>query len=203
MEDRMDIMATGDGWAFPLVGLGGFKYGVDKKTGDLSLVIDPKAKHKRDTFMVETPRGLFIETMKDGEVIQEGGDGNWCHITVGKKPVTLRYKKLPDPGLSKRELDKCRKKVRRYLVDGQPYSAGVPDTLTGLVKWAEGLLVKIPASSRKDARCSFDTSSEYGETYPHVEVSYIEAETDDEVIERVKIERERARLKDISRSALN
>jgi len=196
----MDIWATGDSWAFGM-GLGGFKYAVDKKTRDLSLVLDNKAEYKRDSFMVQTGRGIFIETLVDGEVVQSGGDGNWYYITLGKKPTILRYKKLPDPELSAPEIEKNRQSVKRWLVDDQPCGAGVPDTLVGLIGWAEKLLKKIPEKSREAARCSFDTSSSYGETYPQVEVTYSEPETDEEVIARVKIERERGRIAGLEKRA--
>ena len=192
----MDIMATGDGWAFRL-GADGFRYAVDKKTGDLSLVIDTGAKYKRDLFMVEGPRGIFIETIKAGEVVQTDGDGNQYCITLSKEPIVLRYKKLPEPNLTPIQINKGRHKVTRTLVDDQPYGAGVPDTLIGVIKWAQKHLESIPEKSRRTARCRFDTYMSYGETYPHVEVSYEEAETDEEVIARVKIERERDRLADI------
>lgn len=197
----MDIIATGSGWGVGLGGLGGFKYAFDKEAGTLSVVLDDSATFKRDLFMVTTPRGVFIETVKDGEVIQDGGDGDWYHVLVGETPVALRYKALPDPNLSKGDLRKHRQKVTRYLVDDTSYSAGVPDTLVGVIKWAEELLAKIPTGSRKTAKCRFDTSTEYGETYPHVEVSYEEPESDEEVVARVKVDRELARIAEAKKRA--
>lgn len=44
---------------------------------------------------------------------------------------------------------------------------------------------------------TLDTSVEYGETYPNIEISYEEQETDEEVVRRIQIERERARLSEL------
>lgn len=196
----MDIWATGGGWAFGMTA-DNFKYAIGKDHS-LTLVENTKAKYRRNIVTVTTNRGTFLETLDaDGNVIGEGGDGDWYSIHLSKKLVTLRCKTLPDPKLSPAELKTYRSSVTRYLADDQPHSAGVPDTLTGLIGWAEKLLGKIPKAYRKDARCSFDTSTSYGETYPHVEVSYSEPETDAEVIARVKVERERARLAVIAKKA--
>lgn len=196
----MDIFAIGGSWGFALGGGGGFKYSVDKKSGDLSLVLAPKAKYKRAVFAVNVPSGVFLETVNaDGEVIFTGGDGDHYYIHLGKKPMTLRYKRLPDPKLTTKEIDKERQNVTRCLFDNHSWNAGEPDTLIGLIAWAEKLLAKIPEKYRKAAVCRFDTSMSYGETYPHVEVSYEEPETDKEVIARVQIQRERARLAEMEK----
>lgn len=187
----MDIVALGDGFGIGM--MADFKYAWNKKDGTLSVSAD-KRKYP---VHVTTNRGIFVEVVNEsGDVIQEGGDGNWLYVKLGKHPVTLRYKTLPDPGLSRSVINKARQTVTRYLVDDMPYSAGVPDNLPKLIEWLKSKMAEMPAASRKGATCRFDTSMSYGETYPHVEVSYTEPETDEEVIRRVQIERERARLSD-------
>ena len=187
----MDIVAFGDG----KFGVGVFfraKY--EWKEGGLSVWSDDK---KPTPVQVTTNRGTFIEAIDaDGNVVVSGGDGNWLYVPVGREPLTLRYKTLPEIALSKSALDKKRMKMTRYLIDDQPYSAGVPDTLPETIKWLQDKLAEIPVASRKKAVCRFDTSMSYGETYPHVEISYEEPETDDEVRLRLQIEAERAAIND-------
>ena len=144
---------------------------------------------------IRTNRGVFIEALDaSGAVAFEGGDGEWFYIPTGKKPLHLRYKKLPNPKLSTDDLDALRQTVTRYLVCDRPYNLSIPDTLSGAVKWLSAKLADIPKSSRAKASFRFDTTTEYGETYPEIEITYSELESDAEVIARVKIERERERV---------
>jgi hypothetical protein len=144
---------------------------------------------------ITTHRGGFIEAVdEEGKIIAEGGDGQLLWIRVGPKPVKLRYKQLPDPELSVAALEKQRRTVTRYLVQDSPGSLGIPDTLTGAIAWMQEQKDKIPDRCRKSAKFDFGTSIEYGETYPEIMISYEEHETDKEVIERIKVERERSRV---------
>lgn len=151
---------------------------------------------KRDIRVhVTTYRGDFIQLLDaEDHVLCEGGDGEWFCIEVAKEKRRLRFKKLPDPQLSASALNKARQRVTRYLLSEAPYSCDLPDTLNGVIKWMQKKLAEIPEASRAKASFRFDTTMEYGETYPRIEISYTEPETDDEVIKRVQIERERARI---------
>lgn len=196
----MDIYANGETWGFAMMGIGGFTYTHNKKDNSITLKASKKACSYPLT--VQTPRGVFIETLdKNGDVIQDGGDGDWYYVDLSAGPCTLKYRALPDVGMAPSQINRHRKKVTRYLIDDQPYSAGVPDTLIGHIKWAQELLEKIPEASRKTAKCDFDTSTAYGETYPNVKVSYDEPESDEEVVARVQIERERERIMTQNRRA--
>ena len=144
---------------------------------------------------VSTNSGTFIEVLdKTGAVINLGGDGQSFYVTLDKKPVTLRYKVLPAIKLSKAEFDKRRQTVTRYLVSDAPYSLKIPGTLAGAIKWLEKKAESIPAASRAKASFEFGTEYRYGESYPNIEISYREPETDKELVTRLQIEAERARI---------
>jgi hypothetical protein len=197
----MDVTAPGDGRFYvAMMPLGGFQYDWNK---DGTLGVWSTDKEPRP-INVRTNRGVFVEAVDEaGAIIASGGDGNWLWVPLSKKPVRLRYKTLPPAALTRAQLNKARRTVTRYVLDGSPYSDGVklPDTLTGLIKWTERLLAGIPAKSRAKASFTFDTSSSYGESYAHVEVSYSEPETDAEVIARLQVEAERARIQEASERA--
>lgn len=183
----MDIVALGEGgFGITLCQRETWKY-LSHKDGSLSLWATDGKEH----VSVSTYSGIFVETVDEkGSVVQEGGDGQWFVARLGKEPVRLRHKALPDPALSKTQLNKARKTVTRYLVSGSPE---IPSPLTSAIKWLEGKLAKIPAACRRSAHINFGTRMEYGETYADLEITYSEPETDEEVIHRVQIERERAK----------
>lgn len=146
---------------------------------------------------VTTNRGTFVEAVDaEDHLIAEGGDGNWCYVPVGEKPIRLRIKSLPDPELTIKQIDKERQNVTRHLFCDKPYN--LPDTLPAMIEWMKGRLEEIPEACRENTRFSFDTTMEYGETYPEVEITYTEAETNEEVVRRIQIERERARIKEVA-----
>jgi hypothetical protein len=148
---------------------------------------------------VTTQRGEFIEVIDAiGKVALEGGDGNWLWVPVSKEPVRLRFKALPDPKLSKGQIQKIRQKVTRYLSCDSPYNLGVPAKLPEAISWMQEQLAAIPEPCRKNASFEFGTTTEYGETYPQITISYEEHETDKEVLERVKVERERTRIAELA-----
>lgn len=122
-------------------------------------------------------------------------------MPVGKKPITLRHKKLADPKLSKNALNKNRKKVTRYLMQDPPYSLGVPENFGRAIKWMQKQLAAIPKAAQKTASFRFDTTTEYGETYPEITISYEEAETDEEVLQRLKTDSERNRIEKVKERA--
>jgi hypothetical protein len=151
---------------------------------------------------VTTNRGTFIEALNAaGDVVSQGGDGDWCYFCVSKEPIRLRYKILPTPELTKAELDKHRQVVTRYLVSEKPFHLDLPDSLPGMIDWMKAKLAEIPKGCRHETRFRFDTTTEYGETYPQIEITFQERETDEEVIRRVQIEAERDRVNTIKKRA--
>lgn len=75
----MDIYA--DGMSFAIGGTGGFGYKWNK---DKSLSLT--AGSRVYPVMVTTQCGMFVELInKAGEVIQDGGDGDWFNIILGKE----------------------------------------------------------------------------------------------------------------------
>jgi hypothetical protein len=189
----VDIIATDDGKFAVSLGFRSFECDWSKKDGSLS--VWAKKGEKTSFAHVRTGHGTFVEAVDDkGNVVMDGGDANWFYVPLSKKPVTLRVKKLPDPKLSKAQLDKERQKVTRYLVADRPYSLDLPDTLTGMIGWMEKQLRAVPEKARKAARFEFTTDYSYGESYPQIEIKYDEPESDKEVVKRVQIERERARI---------
>ena len=155
------------------------------------------SKEKECVLTITTNHGDFVEVVDEsGAVINSGGDGAWFHIRLTKSPVNLRFKKLPEPRLSKPDLKKHRKIVTRYLVSNAPYNLKIPNTLTGTINWMKEQSAKIPQASRAKAEFRFATTMEYGETYPNIEISYPEPETDKEVITRLQIEQERDRIRE-------
>lgn len=148
-----------------------------------------------DFISVWSNRGDFIEAVNEaGEVIQSGGDGNSLWLTLSKSPITLRYRALPEPVLSKNEMRASRKVVTRYLASDTPSTLDLPDKFEDVIQWMRDKLKEVPAACRKSARFNFDTSYEHGESYPCIEITYKEPESDEEVIRRLQIEAERARI---------
>jgi len=183
----MDVWALGDG----RFSVGAFRQFKSKWNKDGTLALWGGAAH------VMTNPGVFVEVVdRRGAVVDSGGDGQWFYVNPGKARVALRYKKLPDPKLTKAALQAARQKVTRTLVCDSPYSLDMPETLPGAIVWLERKLAEIPEAARAGARCRFDTSTRYGDTYPEFSITYTEPETDDEVRRRVMIERERAARKE-------
>lgn len=189
----MDVFASKDGFGVGLMAR--FKYKWDKKSGGLLIWSEGKGP---DYACVSTHSGVFVEAVKDGATFLTGGDGNWLYVPLSKKPVTLRRKTLPAPKLSAKEMDKHRNTVTRYLVSDAPYSLDIPEKMTELISWMQGKLKEIPAPCRASASLRFDTTMEYGETYPRIEITYTQPETDDEVIFRLQVQAERDRIKEAS-----
>lgn len=187
----MDIHVQGDGRYF----IGVLSQLETKANTDGSITLQTKGgEYARDMVNVSTNSGTFVEALDaNGTVIIEGGDGEWLWVPVDK-PVTLRVKKLPPITLSKSQLDKKRNKVTRYLVSDRPYNLELPDTLPGVIGWLEKKLKEIPEASRAKASFEFTTDMAYGDTYPQIEISYTEAESDEEVVTRLQIEAERTRI---------
>ncbi len=184
----MDVIASNGSFGVGLLQRFEFKWHKDE-------TLSARSKNG-DVLTVTTGRGDFIEVLnKAGDVTQTGGDGEWLTIRVPKNaPVRLRFKELPDPRLSPEELQAQRKVVTRYLLSGMPYTAGIPSSLPEAIKWLQEKLVEIPEACRNSAQLDLDTQNSYGETYPNIEIRYSEPESDAEVVRRVQIERERARI---------
>lgn len=161
--------------------------------GGLSAAVGDDAS-ERDYILVTTGQGVFAEVVREGAVVQSFGDGAREMVRLSSAPLLIRKKKLPIPDLSAADISAERRTVRRYLVDGRPYSLDIPGTLEGMISWAEAKLAEIPEAARAEAKFEFGTSYEYGETYPNIEITYSEPETDEEVIARVTLERERNRV---------
>ena len=162
---------------------------------DNSLSVWAKGKAIYPFADVSTYSGTFIEAVDtSGTVIASGGDGQRFEIPITKAPIVVRIKALPKITLIKAELEKRRQVVTRYLVSDAPYSLKIPDKLAGVIKWLEKQAKAIPEASRAKARFRFDTTMEHGETYPNIEITYEEPETDKELITRLQIEAERARI---------
>lgn len=178
----------------------GGKFAWDKEGGGLRL----SGKRARPLNVV-TSRNEFVEVVDDktGEIVADGGDGDWFWVPEGDKPVTLRFKKLPDPKLSKAQIDKARQKTTVYVAhqekhDGGPFCFGTSyqnGTLQKVIKSLLKIQASIPKEYRAKARCEIDSESGYeGSHYASIEVSYERPETDAEVIRRVQTDAERTRL---------
>ena len=194
----MDIVAVDGNFAVAAMGMSK-EYGFDTRwnTPEGTLTVWVGRHSKRKDVHVSTNQGIFLEAVDEsGKVIVSGGDGDWFYVPLGKKPITLRYKVLPKVKLSKPELDKHRQTITRYLVSDSPYSLEIPDTLVGVIKWLEKQAKAIPEASRAKASFRFATTTEYGETYPNIEITYDEPETDKELISRLQIESEREHRKE-------
>lgn len=144
---------------------------------------------------ITTNSGTFIEAIDEtNKVVLKGGDGKWFYVPVSKKPIRLRFKKLSDPKLTKAQVEKARQKVTRYLISDTPYGLNIPSTLPGAIGWMQKQLKAIPKQCQKAACFEFVATMKHGETYPKIEITYVEPESDAEVVTRVKIERERTRI---------
>ncbi|HEU4635422.1 MAG TPA: hypothetical protein VFS41_04545 [Edaphobacter sp.] len=187
-----------DGKFLAMVGLDrGVKYGWGKD-GSIS------AKSDEPTIIsVGTDRGDFLEVLdsKTKEVIHEGGDGQWFNVNVSSAPVCIRKKKLPVVKLTAAQRKRARKTVTRYLLSDTPYSLGIPDTVTGTIKWLGRQLAKIPAASRANATIDFSERRAYGESYANIAITFQEKETDAELDARLQAEAERKRLGEVAERA--
>lgn len=190
----MDIFASDNSFGVRMGGFDSFIYKWNKdKT--LSVWENPKAKYPHSSITVQTGRGDFIEALDENDnVVFDGGGGEWCHLTIGKKPIRLRFKKLPEPKLTKAEMDKARQVVTRYLCSDSPYSLGLDTKLSDAITILQKKLQEIPKPYRDTAQIEFRNRSSYGESYENVEITWREPETDDELIYRLKVEAERARI---------
>lgn len=196
----MDIWATNDGFAVGMMRFGEWEPKWNKK--DKSLSITGKREHH---ISVETGRGIFIECLDDGgKLLMDGGDGHWFYVPPGEATVTLRHKKLPEPELTAAAINKARKSTTVYVAhqqqyDGGPFTFGASYTdgsLDEVLASLQKIRDSIPKQYRAKARCAIDSKGGYeGSHYASIEVSYERPETDEEVIERVKIDTERQRLK--------
>lgn len=189
----MEVMAWGNGSFSVGLMLREVEYGWEKKNGYLCL----RSKRGVQHVILSTAPGVFVEVLdKDGAVVESGGDGGHMYVEVVRAGRWLRYKDLPPPNLTKAQINRQRKKVTRYLVSDKPFNLSLPRTLDGVLKWIGGKRTEIPAKYRKSAELRFDTTTKYGETYEHIEITYTEPETDAEVIGRLQVEMERQRLRD-------
>lgn len=191
----MDIFASDGSFGVSMGGLDGFLSSWNKdKT--LSIRENPKAKYKMPAVTVQTGRGDFIEALDEkGNIVYEGGGGEWFYIPIGKSPLKLRFKKLPESKLTKAEKDKARKIVTRYLYSDSPYSLGIDAKLSEAISILQKKLQEVPAAFRNTAEIEFRNRSSYGESYENVEITWQEPETDDELIYRLKVDAEHKRIK--------
>lgn len=152
--------------------------------------------------VISTPRGVFFEAVSsDGRAVKSGGDGSLDFVEIGKVKITLKRKALPDPKLSRSEIEATRKVVRRTLIADRPYSLNLPEKLSEFSDWLNAKSAEIPADCRDSTRIEFTTTTEYGETYPELRIEYDQSETDDEVVRRVQIDRERSRIAEAGQRA--
>lgn len=195
----MDITAADGKFLVGMLGIGGWEYEWNKKDG--SLVFWGKRPYPLN---VTTFRGDFIEAVDEaGTVVAEGGDGDWFYVEVTEKKTTLRFKKLAVPALTATEINKARVSKTITVVsqerhDDGPFcfGAGYEDgTLAAVIDSLTKIRDSIPKRYRAKARCEIDSESGYeGSHYASINVSYDRPETDAEVIERLTIESERARI---------
>ena len=170
---------------------------VRNEDGSLSILAE---SGKTTPVCVQTRVGEFVEVMDGlGNQICEGGDGEPLHFVAGEKEMRLRRKKLPEPTLDAAALNEARKTVTRYLVSDAPDD--LPGTLAGVIEWMQGKLAAIPEASRATATVTFDTTMQVGEPSPQIEIAYTELETDQEVIDRITTEQERAHIAKMERHA--
>lgn len=194
----MDITAINGSF-----GIGfGSEFNVEWNKKDKSLSVWAKEKGGREYAWVQIWNNEFVDAFDaSGNLIAELDNKSHGFVPVTKEKTTLKFKTLPDPELTASEMNKERKQITRYLISGAPYSLNLPDSVEGIIKWMQGKLNEIPAASRKKASFRFDTTVEYGETYPNIEITYSESETDKEIIERIKISREVERRNTIKEKA--
>lgn len=183
--------------------IGGDYYKYTWTVDGLVLQAKKKAEDWQRLVSVMTHQGQFIETLdEDGNVVYEGGDGEWYDVELPKKGSRiLRHKILPDPELSKKELDKNRNTVTRTLLHDAPYSLDIPEGLNDFILWLQNKLLEVPKECRASATAEIDTEYEYGESYPRFTIEYKQKESDEEVIERVQIARERRRIQEAKEKA--
>lgn len=191
----MDITASQGKFFVAAFRIDKSEYGWNK---DGSLSISGKRKYP---LKVQTERGDFVECLDEsGKIISEGGDGEWYCIQPKPEKQALRFKSLPAIKLTAIEKKK-RVEVKRYLVDGSPHSLGIPNNLSEAIKWLSAKLAEIPKDCRASAEVDFDNSFSYGESYSNIEITYLQPETDEELIRRLQIEVERARVAKIKKVA--
>ena len=190
----MDIWTTDGSFAVGMTGMDSFFYKWNKdKT--LSVWENAKAKYKIPTITIQTGYGDFIEALDgDDKIVFHGGGGEWCHLPIRKVPLRLRFKALPDPKLTKQEMDKARQIVERHLCSDSPYSLGLDTKLSDAIAILQKKLGEVPKAYRHTAEIEFRNRHEYGESYENVEITWREPETDDEVIYRLKVAAEHARI---------
>lgn len=177
------------------MGVNDFDY---QGNGDGTLTVRAKKGSRRTYLSVHVERDQWIEAVdKKGSVVTTVGEDCGDIVIVGKEPITLRFKKLPKPRLSKVDLDKARHSVTRYVISDKPFNMDLPDTLAGMIEWMQAQFRAIPKEHRKTARFRFDIKQEYGETYPQIEITYEAPETDKELIRRLQVAAERTRLAEI------
>jgi hypothetical protein len=194
----MDITASNGSFFVAMMRLGDWQSEWNK---DKTLSVWSTGKGG-NSIHIQTGRGDYLEGLdEDGKVIWEGGGGNWCWLPLTKKPIKLRFKKLPQPELTKAQMDKARKIVTRCLVSDSSYSLKVPDNLAGAIEWMQAKLKEIPKAARDSATIDFGTRHEYGESYENIKIEYREPETDEELIWRLSVEAEEARVATLRKKA--
>jgi hypothetical protein len=196
----MDVTASRGEFFVGMFQQSGAEYAWDKK--NRALIVSGKRQYPT---RVTTYQGDFIEAVdqKTGDLLAEGGDGDWFYIPEGKKPVILRFKKLPAPKLTRAKIDKARKETTVHVAaqqrhDSGPFNFGASyedGTLQNVIDSLLAMKAGIPKAHRAKARCEIDSEGGYeGSHYASIKVSYVRPETDEEVIARVQIESERSRL---------
>lgn len=191
----MDIFATDGSFSVAMAGIDSFLYVWDKKDKSLLVKANPKTEYPHDVVMIQTNAGDFIEAVDhSGKIVFLGGDGEWCHVNIGKKWTRLRFRKLSEPKLSKEEFDKARKIVTRTLYSDSPYSLGLNSNLADAIKILQAKLAEVPMKYRKTAQIEFRDRISYGESYENVAITYAEPETDEELKRRLTVEAERGRI---------
>lgn len=143
------------------------------------------------TVLIATCKGVFVEILSDNSIVETIGDDDRGALHGG---CSARIKTLPDPGLTAQQIDENRKEVRRTVADRHVHGLDIPDKLTSAIAWFQERLNEIPDDCRDSATLDIGQDWECGETYANLAIKFYQPESDEEVINRIKIENERKRL---------
>lgn len=188
-NDRFFFAATpfNEGWTWDYNEDGSLNICVNPGGGLLSITCAEGMYLEIDDEAGTTVKTIFPSTLGDLVSLQEGN-------------YALKKVVAPDPKLSDAEIETARGTVTETIFNDLPYE--IPDKLAGCIEWFQGKLQEVPEELRDTAEVSFDTRTEYGETYDNVCITYERPETDAEVVQRVKIERQRKDIEEAKRKAV-
>lgn len=137
-------------------------------------------------FIVETRPATFVHAKNEAGEEQETGDGGRLYLKIEPDSVwQLRIVELPLPKMTPKQMEKARRTKKRFGHEYHVYE--MPENVLGLIASLQEKLAEVPEPFRDDATFEFDGEHRF-------QILYWSPETDDELIDRLKIEAQRQRM---------